>query len=91
MEALHRIIGANLVAARVRAGVNRARLAATLGVEIRDLHAYQTGRRRIDAATMIQLCEILGVRPKDLMRGLISPRPRARLRVVSSNGRDRRV
>lgn len=51
--------------------MTRARLAAILAIPVAELHAYETGKRRVDAITLFLICDTLKTRPSDLMRGVV--------------------
>jgi transcriptional regulator with XRE-family HTH domain len=62
---IDRRIGVRLRHKRISLGWSREELAAKLEISLKDLIAYETGARRINADLLLLISETLGVRPAD--------------------------
>ena len=66
-------VGERLTVLRIEAGVEPSVLAAAIGVSGQELEAMETGAKRIGAATLMRLCEVLDVPVSRFFEGLASP------------------
>ena len=56
-------VGMRVRTARLSHGLSQARLADALGISQHQLRMYESGRQRIDAAKLLEMCALFGVRP----------------------------
>jgi transcriptional regulator with XRE-family HTH domain len=62
------IIGANLRAARLAAGVSQVELGAALGLSFQQIQKYENGANRISAARLLLVAHVLQTPLADLYR-----------------------
>jgi transcriptional regulator with XRE-family HTH domain len=61
-----------LIAAREKAGLTQAEVAAKLGRPQSFVSKYESGERHLNVMAFVQVCEALGVDPKSIVGRLIA-------------------
>lgn len=72
MKNYNQDIGQWLADRRRRKGLTQEDVAGRMGITKVAIHYYETGKRRIDADTMIQYCLVIGEDPQDLVKDVMS-------------------
>lgn len=60
-------IASRLQEARERTGLNQAQAAERVGIDASTLSRYESGQRKIPAATLLKLCRLYGLSPTTLL------------------------
>ncbi len=69
LEAIDRMIGANIRFHRLRSQLSQAKLAARIGISFQQLQKYERGINRIAASRLLHIAEALGVSIAALLAG----------------------
>ena len=64
------LTGETLKAVRAIAGVSQAQLALDAGVSAAGIAEFETGKRDLRAATIVRMCEAMGVKVTYSIRGV---------------------
>lgn len=70
-------VARRLAAARTARGLSQERLAAMLGIAVKNLQRMESGKQNLSLATIERLCSVLGVRPEAVLGGTSSAVPAA--------------
>ncbi len=66
-------IGANVRAARQKAGLTQEQLGEAIGVELRTIQRIEAGRTKLGVETLVLLAEVLQVKPASLLKEVEVP------------------
>jgi transcriptional regulator with XRE-family HTH domain len=66
-EAIDRAIGARLRAFRVQRQLSQTAVGKALGVTFQQIQKYEKGVNRVSSSATVQLCELLDVKPEQLL------------------------
>jgi transcriptional regulator with XRE-family HTH domain len=64
------VLREHLVAARQRAGLSQAKLAAKLGRPQSFIAKYESGERRVDLVEFLEIARVLGAEPQRIFRAV---------------------
>ena len=67
---MHKQIGANLKAARLEAGMNQVVFGTLIGVSAQQVVKLERGDNRLSFANAVTICRELGIKHKQLRKGL---------------------
>jgi transcriptional regulator with XRE-family HTH domain len=66
-EAIDRAIGARLRAFRLQRRMSQTDIGKAVGVTFQQIQKYEKGTNRVSSSTMVKLCELLDVKPEQLL------------------------
>ena len=70
---IDKLVGANVRASRLLAGLSQEKLGAALGVSFQQVQKYESGANRISASRLQQISEAVNAPLSSLFDGVISP------------------
>jgi transcriptional regulator with XRE-family HTH domain len=67
VQPIDKAIGARLRAFRLQRKLSQTALATPLGITFQQIQKYEKGRNRISGSALVKLCELLNVKPEQLL------------------------
>ncbi|HEY2245680.1 MAG TPA: helix-turn-helix domain-containing protein [Xanthobacteraceae bacterium] len=67
VQTIDKAIGARLRAFRLQRQLTQTALATPLGVTFQQIQKYENGVNRISSSTLVKLCELLNVKPEQIL------------------------